>query len=180
MTSVSKPELISIIRQYAAFLPTPDSINSTRLLWAISGVESSFGLWCGARHEIEYCNQKHWHKRAGSEECEFREGMHSSNIANLTHQYGCWAHCSYGWAQLMFPNVRGGFTPFELDSNPEKVAQALLSFLKSEVMPHIQTLEDFCRIYNGPATTPEYIQQFRSYYAQALPVSIAAQEGASA
>lgn len=179
MNSLSKPELLGIIRNYGRFLPTPEDISATRLLWAIAGVESSFGLWCGARHEIEYCNQKHWHKRSTGAECELREGMHSEAIANLTHQYGCWAHCSYGWAQIMFPNVRGGFTPFELDSNPEKVAEALLSFLKADVMPHVQTIEDFCRMYNGPATTAAYIQQFRSYYAQALPV-VTAQEGASA
>src|SRR5579859_6197304 len=143
MNSIPKPELLSIIKQYAQFLNAPENLSAVRILWAVAGVESSFGLWCGARHEIEYCNQKHWHKRPATEQCEFREGMHSANIANLTHQYGCWAHCSYGWAQIMFANVRGGFTPLELDSNPDKVAQALLSFLKADVMPHVETLEDF-------------------------------------
>lgn len=177
MNTLSRPELISIVRGYSRFLPTPDSLNAVRLLWAIAGVESSFGFSCGARHEIEYCNQKHWHKK-NDNQCEFREGIHAEAIASLTHQYGCWAHCSYGWAQIMFSNVRGAFTPFELDSNPEKVAEALIAFLKADIMPHVETLEDFCRLYNGPATTPEYVKEFRSYYAQALPLA-AAQEGAS-
>ena len=62
-------------------------VDFEALLWAIGGVESSFGRWNVPRHEAAY----------------HRGGRYFDR--KLDRRHGCLAHCSYGPWQVMFPNV---------------------------------------------------------------------------
>ncbi|KKL59468.1 hypothetical protein LCGC14_2215080 [marine sediment metagenome] len=71
-------------------------VDFEALLWAIGGVESSFGTFFGPRHENAYC----------------RGGRYFSRV--LTRKHNCMAHCSYGPWQLMYANavsIKKAITP---------------------------------------------------------------------
>ena len=63
------------------------SVDFEALLWAIGGVESSFGRNNVPRHEAAY----------------HRGGRYFDR--KLDRKFGCHAHCSYGPWQVMYPNV---------------------------------------------------------------------------
>ena len=65
----------------------PADVDFDALLYAIGGVESSFGKWFGPRHEKAYCRGGRYFDR------------------KLTRKYNCLAHCSYGYWQVMYANA---------------------------------------------------------------------------
>ncbi len=65
----------------------PADVDFDALLYAIGGVESSFGKWIGPRHENAYCRGGRYYDR------------------KLTRKHNCLAHCSYGPWQVMYANV---------------------------------------------------------------------------
>ncbi len=96
------PEIIAALcRKHAPDLLTPvkwqgTPLDKVRLLWGISGVESSFGLNCSPRHEPAYCYG----------------GRYFNPVAS--REWGCLAHCSFGPWQVMFANFPYGVSPLSL------------------------------------------------------------------
>jgi len=77
--------------------PLPKGIDGARLLWALSGNESSYGTNCTPRHEPAF-------DVGGT----YGDGP---VMKPLLAKYGKAAACSYGPWQLMFCNAPEGFTP---------------------------------------------------------------------
>ena len=78
------------------WLPAGAHIDGPRLLWAMSGNESTFGHHCTPRHEPAYCT-----------------GIYSrvSTVVALTEKYQHAAHCSYGPWQILLVNCDEGVSP---------------------------------------------------------------------
>ncbi len=71
----------------AKMVDAPYGVNAEALLWAIGGVESTWGRNNVPRHEKAY----------------HRGGVYFNRA--LDRRFGCAAHCSYGPWQIMFENV---------------------------------------------------------------------------
>lgn len=72
------------------WLPEGTALDGARVLWAISGCESSFGEDCAPRHEESYCVGRY---------------SHNAEVKALTAQYGHAAHASFGPWQTLLINV---------------------------------------------------------------------------
>lgn len=140
-------------------------IEGDRLLWAISGQESSFGADCGPRFEPGY-----W------------DGEESRNPeqAALNTKYGRAAAMSYGPWQIMYVNGWRYGTPDDLNLNLDVVAQATVDFMNDYVIGHqrAHNLQEFARIYNsGNKTEPltlgvmRYIENVSRFYEKGFLVS---------
>lgn len=128
------------------------SVNGIHLLWALAGNESSFGANDVPRHEAGYC----------------RGGKYFDK--DLTAKYGCWAHCSYGFSQIMFANAaRLGFQMPALLAQDLKT-QMLATVAMLETPPfHGKLLPEIGRLWNGPAESLQYAADFQGHYALLLP-----------
>lgn len=62
-------------------------LDGARVLWALAGCESDFGVNGLPRHEPGYCYG------------------HTYDVPALSRRWGCAAHCSYGPWQMMFPHL---------------------------------------------------------------------------
>lgn len=158
------PEMQALCTEYAPLLQkVPYSIDRVTLLFALSGCESSFGLNCAPRYERAYF-----------------EGVYSKSPdqANLNQLYGKAGAMSYGPWQVMLVNALG-YTPKELDEDPEKAAEATVAFINRRIYgshyPPV-SLEQFADSYNsgtyrdGNVPTP-YIKRFLQFYKMGLPTS---------
>jgi len=93
----------------------PSSVDGIKLLWGLSGNESSFGIDCIPRYEPAY--------DIG--------GIYGDNqvMVPLLVKYGRAAACSYGPWQILFANAESyGYTPDDL-SDLSKVTQTTVSYL---------------------------------------------------
>jgi hypothetical protein len=77
-------------------MPMVDGVDSTQLLWAISGVESSFGVNCNPRYEAAF---------------DTGGAYDNAVMAPLLARFGSEAAKSYGPWQIMFVNAPTGFLP---------------------------------------------------------------------
>ncbi len=84
-------------RRWAAHLDVPATIDKAKLLYALSGCESSFGANCAPRHEPS------WHAIA--------EAHTNPVVDKLTALFGCDAHSSFGPWQLLLLNAIGFAKP---------------------------------------------------------------------
>jgi hypothetical protein len=144
------PEIIaSLCRAHAGELFTPANWQGTpfdkvRLLWGISGVESTFGMNCNPRHETGYCLGGRYFDR------------------ERTLQWGCLAHCSYGPWQVMFQNFPFAVSPLSLmwADDGLQAAQFCLrgavGVLNRAIGRGVRNLSDLVIAYNGPANEEEY------------------------
>lgn len=156
------------------------TFTGDKLLWAIAGNESGFGSNPVARHEPGYCYG------------------HKYDIPQLSKQFGCLAHCSFGPWQMMFPHLRDcAVTPqhdpqtFILYPLGDDAPSAQVNEYKiiAEVCAYsavtfgnriieeqkITTLEQFADAWNSgscrDAFTPEaYIERARQNYAAYMPI----------
>jgi hypothetical protein len=144
------PEIIAALcRKHALGLLTPvkwegTPLDKTKLLWAIAGVESSFGLNSTPRHEPGYCFGGRYFDR------------------ERTHDWGCLAHCSYGPWQVMFSHFPLGVSPLTLVWDVDGRVAAELCILGAErvlndaIARGVDNLGDIVIAYNGPANEAEY------------------------
>lgn len=135
---------------------TGKPIDGARLLWAIAGVESSFGANCKPRVEPAYSYG----------------GKYSAKLpqADLLHEFGCDAACSYGPWQIMLCNAYG-YKPTELAMDLDKACVATVGFIRRWCIntQQCKTLRDFADAYNSgsprDSIVPEkYIEKVRNYY----------------
>lgn len=149
------------------WLPSGSDIDGARLLWAISGCESSFGANCAPRHEEAYCT-----------------GGYSRNpeVIALTAQYGHAAHCSFGPWQTLLINVES-FGPGDVllmasDVAPEEMndcdsaAQRAAIFINHNILRRegARTVGEIADAYNSGdwrdrLVPVQYIADCDRYYA---------------
>lgn len=129
------------------------SVDGIRLLWALGGNESDFGALAIPRHEPSYCR-----------------GGHNFN-PTMTKLWGCWAHCSYGFSQIMFSNAyRLGFSLPELFLDVDVQMHATLALLQQPEF-HGKDLDEIGKLWNGPKESVQYAADLRKHYNMPLPAA---------
>jgi len=157
------PELIAgLCRARARDVFTPvhwqgSPVDSAKLLWALSGVESTFGLNSNPRHEQGYC--------VGGRYFD----------STLTEQWGCLAHCSYGPWQVMFSNFPRGVSPISLLIQGDGTVAAdlcirgAIAVINRAIARGAQNLGDIVIAYNGPGNEKEYSARLAESYDRPMP-----------
>ncbi|HVJ09286.1 MAG TPA: hypothetical protein VM554_12970 [Acidisarcina sp.] len=150
------PEQVAeVCRVWGAKLWLPMGIDGPRLLWALSGCESSFGANCTPRHEQAYCT-----------------GRYSQNprVVELTREFGHDAHCSFGPWQILLVNCSPFTTPEDF-VRLGRCAMETASFLNTRILrgQHAPTVEAIADAYNSgdwrDRLVPDrYIADCRRYY----------------
>lgn len=150
MISFDRSRILALCLKYGPLLDVPAEIDGARLMGAIAANESSLGANCGPRHEPAY-------------DLGGKYAPSGSIQAGLLGHYGRAAACSYGPWQLMFINAPG-YTPDELESDPESCARAFLEYFNSFVVPRGgKSLEQIGQIYNGGHVTAEPSPGVKAY-----------------
>jgi hypothetical protein len=133
-------------------------LDGVKLLWALSGEESSFGANCGPRLEPSYWDG---------------ENSKSGLQTELNKQYGMAAAKSYGPWQIMYVNCYLLGTPQQIDEDINLGAQAGVEFINSYIIldKKALNLQQVARVYNsGNLTVPmtmgvmRYIENVGQYY----------------
>jgi hypothetical protein len=144
------PEIIAALcRKHALGVLNPvkwqgTPLDRVKLLWAIAGVESSFGLNCTPRHETGYCHGGKYFDRGRS------------------HVWGCLAHCSFGPWQVMFSHFPFGVSPLSLmwETDGWVAAEICLlgamSVLNDAIARGVDTFGGIAVAYNGPLDEVTY------------------------
>jgi hypothetical protein len=160
------PEIIAALcRKHALGLFTPANwqgtpLDKVRLLWAIAGVESSFGFNCNPRHEQGYCFGGRYLDPA------------------RTREWGCLAHCSYGPWQVMFPHFPLGVSPLSLLWNQDGRVAAETCLLGAIAVLNVaighgaKNLGDIVVAYNGPANEKEYAAELAACLDRPMPETL--------
>ena len=155
----SREETARACRAWGLMLSVPQGVDGVKLLWALSGCESSFGADASPRHEPAY--------DVG--------GAYAKNPeqAALLQLYGSAGACSYGPWQIMLVNVHPAASPAEM-ANLNRAAMETVSFLNREIFEREepQTLEEIAEAYNSgkwkwqtvPAGVARYAADCRKYY----------------
>ena len=166
-----KPLLTSVPRQVVAALccqfgpslsldGTDDGqgnkIDGARLLWAISGCESSFGADCKPRHESAYDVGGYYYNR-------------DKRTQGAVNQWGRDAACSFGPWQVLC--INSDYSPEQLGSDPSVAAAAAVHFIEHFVLGFrkARTLAAILDTYNSgnwqDANVPlKYIHDGTNYY----------------
>ena len=157
----TRDQVAAACRKFGAllWLPAGANIDGPRLLWAMSGNESTFGEHCTPRHEPAYCTGIY---------------SHVSTVVALTEKYQHAAHCSYGPWQILLVNCDEGVSPDDLLSL-DRAALETVKFLNRRVL-HVQgaqTVEEIGIAWNSgtlhhpnglPDGVGRYAQDLREYY----------------
>jgi hypothetical protein len=121
--------------------------DPVKLLWAIAGVESNFGMNSAPRHEQGYCYSGRYFD------------------AKATSEWGCLAHCSYGPWQVMFNHFPPSISPLSLlvqaDGHVAADAslQGAIGVLNAAIARGAKNLLDLVIAYNGPADVEFYAKK---------------------
>jgi hypothetical protein len=148
-------------------------LDGVKLLWAVAGVESSFGIRCVPRHEDEYCDFPHWHQKADGTFTK-RAGLYSAELRDATKEIQCAAHCSWGPWQVMYANTRG-YNWIELQTDPDLAGDACVQFLNRDKLKRplpvdpAEALKEFARRYNGSQVTEKYVADLKAAYESEMP-----------
>ena len=154
-----REDIAEACQTWGPMLWVPSGVDGAKLLWAISGCESSFGADCAPRHEPAY--------DAG--------GLYATNPeqAELLKLYGSAGACSYGPWQLLLVNVQPAASPDDLASL-HRCAMATVGYLNREILKRENplTVEEIAEAYNSgkwkwqtvPAGVARYAADCRNYY----------------
>lgn len=139
--------------------PLPDGVDAAQLLWAMAGVESSFGLNCQPRHEPAYDVGGHYATHAP--------------MPGLLMNYGAAAACSYGPWQVMLCEAPPGTAPTSFDflDNCGRITIADLNRKLRMFRP--VNLAQIGECWNAGHITPDpdYEQKLAAKYALAIGVT---------
>lgn len=154
-----KARLADVCKRYGVFITgLPATIEGPKLLWALSGNETSFGQNVVARHESAFCPLQHGRYS--------KDGLQGA----LFRDWGCLACCSYTPWQLMAVNAIG-YTPLELLQDLERSVEAAVGFcskLFGRPNPPA-TLDEFARLWNGSGVSQQYIDDLKKNYTVEMP-----------
>ena len=138
--------------------PLPAGVDGAQLLWAIAGVESSFGLNCQPRHEPAYDVGGHYATHAP--------------MPGLLQAWGPAAACSYGPWQLMLCDAPVGMTPQGFDSL-DGCAKASLADLNRKLRNFKpQNLAEIGECWNAGHITPDSAYTNKLARSYALPIGV--------
>jgi hypothetical protein len=147
-------EVADEFRKWGTHLWVPSDIDGPRLLWALSGCESSFGANCTPRHEAIYCTGRY---------------SQSPEVVQLTKLYGHGAHCSYGPLQILLVNCIGA-SPQDMSSLSRAVMESA-GFINRRILKAqgAKTVAEIADAYNSGTwrdqIIPEkYIAYCQKYY----------------
>ena len=152
------------------WLPAGANIDGPRLLWAMSGNESTFGEHCTPRHEPRWCTGGEYQGHT------FAVGVYGTKpeVIELTKLYEHAAHCSFGPWQILLINCDQPCAPEEMASI-DRAAFETVKFLNRRIL-HAQgatTVEQVGIAWNSgslhhPNGVPEgvarYAADLREYY----------------
>ena len=132
----SRTEMAAACGKWGAMLHLPASIDGAKLLWALSGCESSFGVNCNPRHEPYY------HELAAT-------GKNAQLVA-LTAKWGCDAHSSFGPWQELLVNCSAEMRPEDF-AILDRCGLEVTSFINARILGHEQatTVEQIAEAYNS-------------------------------
>jgi hypothetical protein len=162
------PEIIAdLCRKHGPGLFAPvkwqgTPLDRVRLLWAIAGVESSFGLNCTPRHEQGYCYSGKYFDRQRS------------------HDWGCLAHCSFGPWQVMYPHFPLDVSPLSLmwDADGRVAAEigclGAVRVLNDAIARGVDSFGGIAVSYNGPADEATYSAHLGLCYDRPMPEPVSA------
>jgi len=170
-----KSKVAAICKAYGQFvLGLPDTLAPSGVLWALSGVESSFGANCNPRHEVEYCPQvRSFRHYEGDMQTVYvdRKGLYASDAPQVKafDAWGCMACCSFTPWQIMLANAPTA-SPVDLLTNLDRCAQAAVALMnrKFTVAPPLN-LPAVARLWNGAGVSEQYIADLAKYYQEGLP-----------
>lgn len=155
----SREEVARMCRVWGGTLWLPPGIDGPKLLWALSGCESSFGEDCTPRHEPEY--------DVG--------GVYSTAPvqAKLLEQFGRAGACSYGPWQIMLCNCQPGVSPDAMASL-ERCGLETVTFINRRILTaqKATTVAEIAESYNAgrwqwskvPAGVRRYAVDCVKYY----------------
>ena len=154
----TRAELASVCRLWGPKLgPLPTGVNPTQFLWAIAGVESSFGGNCQARHEPAY-------------DVGGKYAAHTP-LPTLLSRYGSAGACSYGPWQILLCNAPLTYDPASFDQLTLAV-QATVTFM-NQLFRHLQpaNLAEAAEIWNsgGIHFDPDYVTKVEAAYKTVMP-----------
>lgn len=156
-------------------LPAGSTLEADRVLWALAGCESDFGQYALPRHEPAYCYG----------------GRYAS--AALSKRYGCFAHCSYGPWQVMFPHFvtfggqdnptdfafvsqLGEVMDQQFEARARRCARIAIAMLNAEIFGRqkAMTIDQFAKAWNhgwwdDDFNDDDYINRARRFYAAPYP-----------
>lgn len=142
--------------------PIVSGVDSTQLFWALSGVESSFGINCTPRYEAA-----------------FDTGGRYDNavMAPLLTRFGREAACSYGPWQILFVNAPTGFLPSDFN-DLRHCSIASIAFLNKLLRSYRpKNLAEIGNCWNGghvyqtlyPVTIQQYVGKLQVAYNTIMP-----------
>jgi hypothetical protein len=141
MISFPRTTVADLCRKYGPQIKFPSGLDGVRVMWAISGEESTFGDDCNPRHEKAYDKGGYYY-------------LHSAEDKELVDKYGSLAASSFGPWQVLLINAPN-FSPSELQTDPDKCAQAFMGFMRSFVLGYrrAKTLEQIAQTFNSGIST---------------------------
>jgi hypothetical protein len=154
----TRKEVAAACRKWGEMLRVPEGLDGARLLWAIAGCESSFGVNCKPRHEPFY------HRLAVEQK--------NARLVEMTKLWGCDAHSSFGPWQLLLVNCSSTMRPEEF-ANLNRAALETALFLNRRILDHgADNVIKIATAYNSgkwewanmPPGVAMYAQQCRRYY----------------
>lgn len=132
----SHEEVAAACRTWGKMLQVPNGIDGPRLLWALSGCESSFGADCKPRHEPYY------HELAAKGTVK--------KLVVMTAKWGCAAHSSFGAWQELLVNCSDSMRPEDF-ANLTRCGLEVAQFINAYVFGHRQakTIVQIAETYNS-------------------------------
>jgi hypothetical protein len=155
----TKEQIQQTCATFGSLLKLPVGIDGAKLMWAISGAESSFGANCTPRHEPAYDVNGYYART-------------SKDVQGLLAVYGSQAAYSYGPWQIMLVNAPG-FSPEQMTMDLTTNAQAFVGYVNRFVLGYRKaaTVEQIAQTYNsgrfGVNVSPgvlAYGQKVADYY----------------
>jgi hypothetical protein len=148
----SRQQIADACRTWGPSLAGNTDIDGIRLLWAISGCESSFGQNCPPRHEAAF--------DVGGRYC----------ATALVAKYGPLGASSFGPWQIMLVNCSQPAGPDDFE-DADFAARQTINFINSRIMLHEKatTVAQVADAYNSgdwrDGNVPQrYIDQCQGYY----------------
>ncbi len=166
----TRAQIWTACQVWGAKLLVPADIDGAKLLWALSGCESSFGVNCNRRHEPYYHN--------------LALGGTNAQLNALTAKFGCDAHSSFGAWQELLVNCGATMSPDQF-ADLDRAALEVTAFINARILLHekASTVAEIAEAYNSgkwqwlsvPPGVATYAADCQRYYdAAAAPVDLAA------
>lgn len=167
----TREEVARACRAWGKMLWIPEGVDGPKLLWALSGCESSFGANCTPRHEPAY--------DVGGRYAD------DPRQAKLLAEFGSAGACSYGPWQILLVNCLDGATPEEMAVNVNRCALETAGFINRRILKlqQAKTVEEIAIAYNSgkwqwlevPAGVERYAADCVKYYeSEPLPADVGA------